>query len=460
MGQTPSDRLDTVADVAAAMEAAGNEITDLRVTADDESGRGTARVSVPIIDERVDASCELDLVAATLDDGTLRIELDVATGTPETTAGETAPLEAKATETSDEDGAVQPVDAARSTQVDENASTERDSTRSIDADSSVGSAVDEDSTAGRDSADPGATEGSVESTPGEATADSATPADDNSPAYRDPDQLAAVYDPEATFSEMTDALGVDVTPQTVRRYMVEHGIHEPTSRASDTLAETEMDAEEVTSAATQSGHDAETGESETGEADPTGSETAPADEEHSRRSGGDVQANDADDTTANDAPETPTQKKADRATEVVESGDSDSTASAHAGDDEGVTKKTQASGNGIDDTAADQPEESATDTQTTASTATDGGTQPTLSAVASLDLPDEVSVGELVAVLTDSRTVYEVRRGLGVDDGQARAILRRYDLIDLVTGRITRGVEPPDKQEVLSRLIEASDHAA
>jgi hypothetical protein len=300
----------------------------------------------------------------------------------------------------------------------------------------------------------------VESTPGEATADSATPADDNSPAYRDPDQLAAVYDPEATFSEMTDALGVDVTPQTVRRYMVEHGIHEPTSRASDTLAETEMDAEEVTSAATQSGHDAETGESETGEADPTGSETAPADEEHSRRSGGDVQANDADDTTANDAPETPTQKKADRATEVVESGDSDSTASAHAGDDEGVTKKTQASGNGIDDTAADQPEESATDTQTTASTATDGGTQPTLSAVASLDLPDEVSVGELVAVLTDSRTVYEVRRGLGVDDGQARAILRRYDLIDLVTGRITRGVEPPDKQEVLSRLIEASDHAA
>ncbi|TKX61067.1 hypothetical protein EXE45_17230 [Halorubrum sp. SP9] len=69
-------------------------------------------------------------------------------------------------------------------------------------------------------------------------------------------------------------------------------------------------------------------------------------------------------------------------------------------------------------------------------------------------------MAELVSVLTDSRTVYEVRRGLGVDDTQTRTILRQYDLIDLVTGRITQGSEPPDRQEVLSRLIEASDQAA
>jgi hypothetical protein len=71
-----------------------------------------------------------------------------------------------------------------------------------------------------------------------------------------------------------------------------------------------------------------------------------------------------------------------------------------------------------------------------------------------------VSVAELVSVLSDSRTVYEVRRALGVDDDRARAILREYDLIDLVTGRITQGAEPPDRREVLSRLIEANDSAA
>jgi hypothetical protein len=48
------------------------------------------------------------------------------------------------------------------------------------------------------------------------------------PAYRDPDELRAVYDPERTFPEMTDDLGVDVTAQTVRKYMIEYGIHDPT----------------------------------------------------------------------------------------------------------------------------------------------------------------------------------------------------------------------------------------
>lgn len=47
------------------------------------------------------------------------------------------------------------------------------------------------------------------------------------PAYRDPERLRAVYDAHDTFRSMTEALGVDVTPQTVRRHMIEQGIHEP-----------------------------------------------------------------------------------------------------------------------------------------------------------------------------------------------------------------------------------------
>ena len=144
MGQTPSDRLETVADVAAAIEAAGNEITDLRITVDNDKGRGTAHVSLPIIDERVDASCEFDLVAATLDDGTLQIELEVATETPETTSDETGPPEAVETETPDKNSAVQTVGPDQSTPVDESPSAERDPTNSEDRDSSAESADAED----------------------------------------------------------------------------------------------------------------------------------------------------------------------------------------------------------------------------------------------------------------------------------------------------------------------------
>lgn len=50
------------------------------------------------------------------------------------------------------------------------------------------------------------------------------------PDYQDPEQLAAVYDDGATFDEMRRELGVDVTAQTVRKYMIKHGIHEPKPR--------------------------------------------------------------------------------------------------------------------------------------------------------------------------------------------------------------------------------------
>jgi len=64
---------------------------------------------------------------------------------------------------------------------------------------------------------------------GESAASDASPMDDL-PRYRDPEELAAVYDPNATFEEMKTALGVDVTAQTVRKYMIEYGIHEPEPR--------------------------------------------------------------------------------------------------------------------------------------------------------------------------------------------------------------------------------------
>ena len=85
------------------------------------------------------------------------------------------------------------------------------------------------------------TSGDTESDQGvtEPRGEEATDSEDQKerPQYQDPEQLAAVYDENATFEEMRNGLGVDVTAQTVRKYMIKHGIHEPEPRP-DRLLET------------------------------------------------------------------------------------------------------------------------------------------------------------------------------------------------------------------------------
>ncbi|WP_318570830.1 hypothetical protein [Salinigranum marinum] len=49
------------------------------------------------------------------------------------------------------------------------------------------------------------------------------------PPFRDPELLAEVYDSCGTFAEMADTLGMDVTAETVRRYMIDAGVHQPNS---------------------------------------------------------------------------------------------------------------------------------------------------------------------------------------------------------------------------------------
>lgn len=52
--------------------------------------------------------------------------------------------------------------------------------------------------------------------------------------YQNPDRLRDVYDEYETFEEMTDALDVDVTPETVRMNMIKQEIHEPASQSAST----------------------------------------------------------------------------------------------------------------------------------------------------------------------------------------------------------------------------------
>ena len=68
----------------------------------------------------------------------------------------------------------------------------------------------------------------------ETRSETVTASERDVPPFKDPDLLAEVYDSCETFAEMADTLEMDVTAETVRRYMIDYDIHEPnTYQTSD-----------------------------------------------------------------------------------------------------------------------------------------------------------------------------------------------------------------------------------
>ena len=97
---------------------------------------------------------------------------------------------------------------------------------------------------------------------------------DSVPAYKDPEALQAAYEACDTFPEMTEALDADVTSETVRRYMVEYDIHDPTDTTPQagelSLTDVQADSETDTDASSP----VESDPSEDGVGDNTQSEEA------------------------------------------------------------------------------------------------------------------------------------------------------------------------------------------
>jgi len=92
------------------------------------------------------------------------------------------------------------------------------------------------------------------------------------PSYKDPRELEKVYEEFDTFPQMTEALGVDVTPETVRRYMVKYDIHDPVTadRMSDQMQRPSREStESYGSRASNEGADHDSVE-DAGTADSTG----------------------------------------------------------------------------------------------------------------------------------------------------------------------------------------------
>jgi len=92
------------------------------------------------------------------------------------------------------------------------------------------------------------TDAAVETSPREAVADAEGPAasgpgdgleavrDESVPPYEDAEYLQALYDAHDTFSEMGEEIVMDVSGETVRRYMIEAGVHDPVTYETATGA--------------------------------------------------------------------------------------------------------------------------------------------------------------------------------------------------------------------------------
>lgn len=169
------------------------------------------------------ASMDLSLAEGDLsvtDDGTPVVEFTVDVPLDDT--GASAPADP----TADEDGE-QPIADGREDR------DPIDSTAITDGAGDFPGTPEADGSAPRSTADatvqsPDASGRSIEADSSE-TCDGANTNADDTEAYKDPERLRAVYEEYDTFPEMRDALDADVTPQTIRRHMIKHGIHEVSS---------------------------------------------------------------------------------------------------------------------------------------------------------------------------------------------------------------------------------------
>lgn len=216
--------LGILASITAAIEATHTEIRSVQIQNDGETHDAQVQLAIPLngvngLDRTSIATGRTDIVENTLQ-FELALEIDSvdhsSPSTPQTVAD-------------DQDGTSGPTDRSGD-RIDQS------DTQPPPADKTD----DDDRDSGRET---------TEATPEVVTESDNTVADprteeatefedqEDRPQYQDPERLAAVYDETATFEEMRDELGVDVTAQTVRKYMIKHGIHEPEPRP-DRLLET------------------------------------------------------------------------------------------------------------------------------------------------------------------------------------------------------------------------------
>ncbi len=242
----------------------------------------------------------------------------------------------------------------------------------------------------------------VRSSTSEATTPTIASPETDTPAYKHPETLEKVYERYDSFPQMTEALDVDVTPETVRRHMIKYGIHDAGDSAEADVDEAaEADADEP--AETDDGQAAESTDRPTAE---------PRDRSTAERSDG---------SAAKPASETAVERS------TASAGDGESSPET-AGDD---TDEPRSDDGDDQDRNPNLSDRYVADLLTGDSEAADGR------AVADGNgIPKDLTVGQLAAALEESRTVYEVTQCIDASYETARGLLEDLDLLVFVKGRL------------------------
>ncbi|RDZ44821.1 hypothetical protein C5B91_09330 [Haloferax sp. Atlit-10N] len=408
------------------------EIHGLELTSGDEPSENGTTASVTVEYDFASA-CAVDpdrlsvsSPAASMTDGRLRLELDVALAPPAT---EDAGQESVSAEHAGTDGDPEPADApvARADGSGARGSTgsapvasvvspptmefavptardepsEDDQPTSVSTDDPIEADTETDANTATETSPDTETDADT-GTKTETSPTAATDAD-SVPAHHDPVRLREAYETCETFKEMTDALGVDVTPQTVRNQMIQRGIHEPESYGEST----------------ESGDEPRQPEPSVSDEDST-SETDQSPK---------VGTEDTDDAAVErDTPDDAETDANDESKSVSESKPDPKSA---------PNPKSESQSDSETDPATNT-EQVATETDETSTTAEDASTAtdlpPLPASVSSLDCSTE----DVCAAVAGAKTLYEVERRLGLDRADVRELLAALDLLDLVTGRMAR----------------------
>lgn len=252
-----------LSDIIEQYEPRGMSVRNLEVSQTDGGRlRASMEIPVPICDQGTDLAPE----SATLtDDGRLRVEFAPPDlfALPATDAATVASEEIRITDSGGivlqvqltidpDDGSRQPAAAEESQSAEDRAATNGQTQTGDETPASGPSATPGEQSSG-DSGTRGGSAGrsqaagsEVDSTP--ETPDLTTVRDETVPPYEDTAYLDRLYSVCDTFAEMSRVIEMDVSSETVRRYMIEAGIHEPDSyeTASDDSPADSVDAQAET----------------------------------------------------------------------------------------------------------------------------------------------------------------------------------------------------------------------
>lgn len=212
-----------------------------------------------------------------------------------------------------------------------------------------------------------------------------------------------MYEEHETFAEMTDALGVDVSPQTVRHFMIRHEIHEPSTQSSAKAEDTEEDSGGDRTAERQS------------------------DSELPSENGGER-------SNGKNRIERPDGEDSDEI--------KDREQHSNDGSETSTTTTTSDSIDGDEQTDEDTPTDRSTDGEID------------FDQLDEVPLPDGVSIEDVKEAVQSASTMHEVQRALDLKGSKTRTLLQELDLIDLVTGRLAY---KPNQDTSLDEIETATD---